>query len=56
MTSDENFPEWKKGPIVQSNLNTDSVPKTTISAIFSWAGSLLNEKKQSSKLLIWMGD
>ena len=56
MTSDENFPEWKKGPIVQSNLNTDSVPKTTISAIFNWAGSLLNEKKRSSKLLIWMGD
>ena len=42
LSNDKNFPEWKKVPIVPSDLDIDNVPKTTISAIFSEAESLLN--------------
>ena len=39
----------KKVPIVPSDLDIDNVPKTTISAIFSEAESLLNEKGAITK-------
>ena len=48
LSNDKNFPEWKKVPIVTSDLDINNVPKTTISAIFSEAESLLNEKYKTS--------
>ena len=49
LNNDNNLPEWKKVPIVPSDLDIDNVPKTTISAIFSEAESLLNEKGAITK-------
>ena len=47
--NDNNLPERKKVHIVPSDLDIDYVPKTTISAIFSEAESLLNEKGAITK-------
>ena len=47
--NDKNLPEWKKVPIVPADRDIDNVPKPTISAIFSEAESLLNEKGAITK-------
>ena len=47
LNNGKNLPEWNKVPVVPSDLDIDNVTKTTISAIFSEADTLLNEKKQS---------
>ena len=39
LNNDKNPPEWKKIPIVPSDIGIDNVPETTISAIISEAGS-----------------
>ena len=44
LSNDKNLPEWKKAPIVPSDLDIDNIPKSTISALFNEAESLLNEK------------
>ena len=44
LSNDKILPEWKKHPIISSDLDIDDVPKNTILAIFSEAESLLNEK------------
>ena len=49
MNNDKNLPEWKKVPVVPSDLHIDNNPKTTISAIFTDAESLLNEKGTIAK-------
>ena len=49
MNNDKNLPEWKKVPVVPSDLHIDNNPKTTISAIFTDAESLLNEKGAITK-------
>ena len=49
MNNDKNVPEWKKVPIIPSDLYIDNVPKNTISAIFSEAKSLWNEKGAITK-------
>ena len=40
LSNDKNFKEWKKVPIVPSDLDIDNVVRTTISAIFTEAKSL----------------
>ena len=50
MNNDKNLPEWKKVTIDPSDLNIYNVPKTAISAIFSEAESLLNEKGGITKV------
>ena len=49
LNNDNNLPEWKRVLIVPSDLDTVNVPKSTISAIFSEAESLLNEKEAITK-------
>ena len=49
LNNDKNLPEWKKVPVVPSDLHIDNNPKTTISAIFTDAESLLNEKGAITK-------
>ena len=49
LNNDKNLPEWKKVPAVPSDLHIDNNPKTTISAIFTDAESLLNEKGAITK-------
>ena len=52
MNNDKNLPEWKKVTIDPSDLNIYNVPKTAISAIFSEAESLLNEKGGITKVAL----
>ena len=49
MNNDKNLPEWKKVPVVPSDLHIDNNPKTTVSAIFTDAEWLLNEKEAITK-------
>ena len=49
LNNDKDLLEWKKLPIVPSDLDIDNVPKTTISTTFSEAESLMNEKGAITK-------
>ena len=50
LNNKKNLPEWKKVPIISSDLDINNVPKTTVLAM------KLNEKEESIKVLILMRD
>ena len=49
LNNDKDLLEWKKLPIVPSDLDIDNVPKTTISTTFSEAEPIMNEKGAITK-------